>query len=83
MFMKNRYLLRRAIAECVASSPVCDFHGTKDELTALVDAIASTKIFESKLMNDSSTLAEITKALKRKHACARRFEHLYGMRWAL
>lgn len=81
--MKDRFLFRKALVESSVRQPPCNFHGTKDELKALVDAVAATKIFESVLMDDTKTLAEITQALKRKHVCARAFEHAFNTPWPL
>lgn len=81
--MKDRFLFRRALVETAVQRPMCNFHGTKEELRALVDVVAATRVFESVLMDDSKTLGEITEALKRKHVCARAFEHAFSTAWPL
>jgi hypothetical protein len=81
--MKDRFLFRRALVESATTRPEYNFHGTKEELRALVDVIAATRMFESTLMDDSKSLGEITEALKRKHVCARAFEHVFGTVWPL
>lgn len=81
--MKNRFLFRKALVESTLDRPSCNFHGTKEELTALVDVMTATKIFENVLMDDEKSLSEITEALKRKHVCARAFERVFGRPWPL
>lgn len=81
--MKDRFLFRQALVESTISNPRVNFHGTKTELQALVDVLAATKIFESTLMDDTKSLAEITESLRRKHSCARTFEHVFGVSWPL
>lgn len=81
--MKDRFLLRKALIESAVERPAYNFHGTKPELKALVDVVAATKIFESTLFDDSKSLEQITEALRRKHACARTFEHVFGCPWSL
>lgn len=83
MKMKDRFLLRKALVESSIERPACNFHGTKEELKALVDVVAATRVFEAILMDDSKSLSQITEALKRKHVCARAFEHVFSVPWPL
>lgn len=81
--MNRRFLLRSTLVEGVSSRPSFDLHGTQDELRAIVDAVAATRLFESVLMDDTKNLDEIMEALRRKHTCARRFERTLGLTWVL
>lgn len=69
--------------ESAIDRPSCNFHGTKQELSALIDVITATRVFESVLLDDSKNLVEVTDALKRKHSCARKFERTFGVVWPL
>lgn len=81
--MKDRFIFRKVMIESVALRPSCNFHGTREELKSLMDVVTATRVFESVLMDDSKTLEQITEALKRKHVCARNFEHTFNIVWPL
>ena len=59
------------------------FRGTVDEVKVVTDTMMASKRFQDELFRPGATVDSVMDRLGLKHAAAREFERLLGVRWVL
>lgn len=57
------------------------FTGTEEQLSAIKEAIATTKEYNDLLISENATLSSVLKALSKKDVAASKFEKVIGTCW--